>query len=362
MTDLPKKAKVKRGAFTLIEVMLAASIMVVIIGAVLVAVGNIMESWNRSSGRIQGYTEGDALADFMAQDLESMVVKRDGKAWMQVIYPYNVGDLTGTSVGGLPIRPPQIMFFSPTYLRPRFDSSQMMNKATERTPIPGSICAVKYQLSYKNPFMDGSANEGSNANQPNAFYGLYRAVLDSRSTFEDALGDAQGDEMTNEYALANFWAGSATVLNENGAYVRGTDLKSWVLSPENFLAPNVVDFQVTFGIMYKEERALGPEESPYSVAYIPPGTAFTIADKIYVDGQLYKRSDGGGLAAVSPVEVENGFLSFAEISVTFISDAGAMELKNLKGSDKSLQKFQELRQVHGTTTSRKIQFRVQPAE
>jgi hypothetical protein len=254
------------------------------------------------------------------------------------------------------------MFFTPTYLRPRFDSSQMMNKATERQPIPGSICAVKYQLSYKNPFMDGSANEGSNANQPYAFYGLYRAVLDSRSTFEEALGEAQGDELTNEYALANFWAGTATVLNENGSYVRGTDLKSWVLSPENFLAANVVDFQVTFAIMYKEERALRPGESPYSVAYIPPGVSFTVADKIYVDGQLYKRSDGGGLAGVSPREVENGFLSFAEISATFLSEAGALELRNLTGSEKTLEKFQEMRQVHGTTTSRKIQFRVQPAE
>ena len=352
----------KRGGFTLIEVMLAATIMVIIIGAVLISVSRVMASWDRSAGAVQGYYEGDALADFMSQDLEAMLVKRDGRAWMQVTYPYDVGELKGASVGGIPVRPPQIMFFSPSYVRPRFDNSQMMNKASERQPIPGSICAVKYQMSYKNPFMQGSANEGSNAQQPHAFYGLYRAVLDSKSTFEDALGEPQGDERTNEFALAEFWAGVATVLNENGAYVRGTDLKSWVLSPENYLSGNIVDFQVTFAVMYKQERALRPGESPYSIAYIPPGVPFTVADKIYVDGQLYARGDGGGLISVSPTEVEHGFLSHAEISVTFMSDAGASELKNLKGAEDSLEKFQELRQLHGTTTSRKIHFRVQPTD
>ena len=131
-----------RRAFTLVEVMAASTIMVLLIGAVLFMVSKVLKSWNDSAGKIQGYFEGDSLADFMQQDLQSLIVKRDGRAWLQVAYPKDVGMLTGTSMGSIPLRPPEIMFFSPTYVRPRFDSSQLMNRSTDRTPIAGSICAV----------------------------------------------------------------------------------------------------------------------------------------------------------------------------------------------------------------------------
>lgn len=360
--ETKKKMSRPRGAFTLVEVMAASAIMVLLIGTVLYLVGQVLASWNDSAGKIQGYFEGDSLADFMQQDLQSMVVKRDGRAWLQVAYPKDVGMLTGTSVGSIPVRPPEIMFFSPTYVRPRFDSSQLMNRSTDRTPIAGSICAVKYQLSYKSPFKEGSSNEGANVKQFNAFYGLYRGVIDSKSTFEEALGDAQGDVDNNEYALQRFWNGTCSVLNDQGAYDKGADLKSWILSPENFIAPNVVDIQITFAIMYKKEgENVSEGQSPYHVAYIEPGTPFTVAEKIYVNGNLYERSSGGGRSNVSPSEVENGFLAFAELSVTFLSEAGVTEMRSMP-ADGKLQRFQELRQKYGTTTTRKFKFIVEPTE
>ncbi len=351
----------KRKGFTLIEVLAAATIMVIILGAVLLAVSDVLRSWNESSGKIEGYYEGDSLADFLQQDLQSMVVKRDGRAWLQVTYPNTVGMLTGTSVGGIPLRPPQIMFFSPTYVRPRFDAEQLMTKSDQRTPIAGSICAVKYQMSYKSPFRTGSANEGTNSRQPNAFYGLYRAVIDSRSTFQDAMGEAQGDQNSVENAIARFWNGTSSILNDEGHYTKGTDLKSWVLSPENFIASNIVDFQVTFAVMYPKEGDVKQYESPYEIAYIEPGTPFTVGDKLYIDGKVYQRTSGGGKAYLMPNEVENGFLAFAEVSMTFISDIGAQEIRNLAGENKE-QRFKELRMKYGTTTTRKIPFMVQPAE
>ncbi|MBO6101819.1 MAG: prepilin-type N-terminal cleavage/methylation domain-containing protein [Opitutales bacterium] len=357
---IAKNAK-SRLAFTLVEVMAAASIMVILIGAVLYSVGDVLNAWNSSAGKIQGYTEADSLADFIKQDFESIIIKRDGKAWLQVSYPVNVGQLVGESVGSLPMRPPQIMFFSQAYIRPRFDSAQLMNKSTKRTSIPGSICAVKYQLSYKSPFRSGGGNEGSGMKQPGAFYGLYRAVIDSKSTFEGALGAAQGDTENNEYALQRFWNGTCTILNDEGVYERDVDLKSWAVSPENFIASNLVDFQVTFAIMYKKEGMVSEGESQYSVAYVEPGTEFTVADKIYVKGRLYERGSGGGKANVSPKEVENGFLAFAEVSMTFVSDAGALEIKNLSGEDK-LNRFKDLRQQYGTTITRKISFVSEPLD
>ncbi len=363
MFKTQKKSLRKKAAFTLVEILTAATVMVLMVGAILVIITNVIKVWDNTTGAVQGYYEGDALADFMQQDLQSMIVKRDGRAWVQVTYPWDVGDLTAESAGGAPVRPPQIMFFTPTYIRPRFDTAQLMTKSEERTPIPGSICAVKYQLSYKNPFMEGTSNEGSNRKQDNAFYGLYRAVIDSKSTFEEILGDPQGDQDTNQNALNQVWNGSCTVLNEVGRFQRGTDLKSWVLAPENFLAPNVVDFQVTFAIMYKDEDAQVAEgQSRYKIAYIPPGTPFTVADRIIVDGMLYIRSESGGKISISSKEVEQGFLAFAEISVTFISEQGALELQHQRGEAGSRAEFQRIRQQYGTTTTRKIQFIVQPAD
>lgn len=360
---MPKQTndfKARKG-FTLIEVLAAATIMVIILGAVLLAVSDVLRSWNESAGKIEGFYEGDSLADFIQQDMQSMIIRRDGKAWLQVSYPNNVGMLTGARLGGIPLRPPQIMFFSPTYVRPRFDAEQLMTKSTQRTPIAGSICAVKYQMSYKSPFRTGSANEGTNSRQPNAFYGLYRAVIDSRSTFEEALGEAQGNMNTVENALQRFWNGTCSVLSDDGYYTKGIDLKSWVLSPENFIASNIVDFQVTFAVMYPKEGEVRQYESPYEIAYIEPGTPFTVADKLYIDGKLYQRTSGGGKSYIMPNEVENGFLAFAEVSMTFISDIGAQEIRNLSGENKQ-QRFKELRMKYGTTTTRKISFMVQPAE
>lgn len=358
--NLEKRKSRKRG-FTLIEVLAAATIMVLILGAVLVAVSDVLRSWNESSGKIQGYYEGDSLASFIQQDLQSMIIKRDGRAWLQVAYPNNVGMLTATRLGNIPIRPPQIMFFSPTYIRPRYDSEQLSTKSSERKPTPGSICAVKYQMSYKSPFRKGFANEGSNSRQPNAFYGLYRAVIDSKSTFEEALGEAQGSGESAEFALQRFWNGSCSILNDNGYYVKGMDLKSWILSPENFIASNLVDFQITFAVMYPKDGEVRQNESPYQIAYIEPGTPFTVADKLYVDGKLYQRTSGGGKNYISANEVENGFLAFAELSLTFVSDQGAQEMRNLSGENQQ-QQFKELRMKYGTTTTRKISFLVQPAE
>lgn len=356
-----KSAK-KRLAFTLVEVMAAASIMVMLIGAVLFAVGEVLGAWNSSAGKIQGYTEADSLADFVKQDFESLLVKRDGRAWLQVTYPTNVGLLAAQSIGSMPLRPPQIMFFSQAYVRPRFDSGELMNKSEDRKSIPGSICAIKYQLSYKSPFRNSGGNEGTNLNQSNAFYGLYRAVIDSKSTFKGALGSAQGEPNSNENALATFWNGTCDILNEEGLYQKDMDLKSWVVAPENFIASNLVDFQVTFGIMYKKEEGnISEGESLYSVAYIEPGTEFTVADKIYVKGRLYERSKDGGKASVSAKEVENGFLAFAELSMTFVSDQGALEMKHLNGEDK-IARFKDLRQQHGTTVTRKISFIAEPLD
>ena len=53
--------------------------------------------------------------------------------------------------------------------------------------------------------------------------------------------------------------------------------------------------------------------------------------------------------------------TIAELSVTFLSDTGVLEMRNMPPEGK-LQRFQELRQKYGTTTTRKFKFIVEPTE
>ena len=72
---------------------------------------------------------------------------------------------------------------------------------------------------------------------------------------------------------------------------------------------------------------------------------------------------GGGKESVAPTEVENGTLEYADISMTFISDAGAREMRALmKGQNLSLEKFKELVLAHGNTVTRRVIFMSEPVE
>ena len=63
----------------------------------------------------------------MQDDLESLIIKKDGGAWLQVAYPMNAGMLTGSNeLDTTPLRPPEIMFYAPTSLRPRYTRGKLV--------------------------------------------------------------------------------------------------------------------------------------------------------------------------------------------------------------------------------------------
>ncbi len=370
------KFKNKKG-FTLVEIMAATAIMTIIVLIVLSITSQVLNTWNRASGQLQTYFEANNLASVIQEDLESMKIKKDGRAWLEVRYPENVGLMTGTEyLDSLPMRPPEIMFYAPTLLRPRYTREHMSDAISDNpsgiVSIPGSICAIKYQVSLKSPFMLAAASNAENETQYDAFYGFYRAVIDPKSTATEGMGmmlQGYSSSMDSEdflYALStNLWEKTCTVIDESGEYQPGANLKTWALAPENMLVMNVVDFRITFGVMYPNEEAEGdPEAEPYKLAYIPPGVGFTVGPRILFHDQgkyAYEYSDGGGTTPVDPRLLENGFLSFAEISMTIISEKGAKEMKALmKNSTLSQEKFKELILEYGNTITRRIQFLAEP--
>ena len=60
-------------AFTLIEILVASSVMVVLVGIVAYITGSVMNSWNRSSGKLSSNAEARLALDLLTQDLEAAV-------------------------------------------------------------------------------------------------------------------------------------------------------------------------------------------------------------------------------------------------------------------------------------------------
>lgn len=354
--------------------MAASAIMTIIVLAVLSVTTNILNTWNRASGELKNKFDATVVGNILQDDFESVMIKRDGRAWFQVDYPDNVGVLSGSNyLDATPLKPPEIMFFSSTVLRPRYTRDQISTanqgddtRSKQAVPIPGSVCAIKYQLAIKSPFMKSSSDSSANLTQYNAFFGLYRAVIDPRSTVLEAMGDTvQGytkapNSESYKYALSgNLWQKSCTIIDEQGLEQPGQDLRSWTLAPENLLVMNIVDFRLTLGVFYKNPNK-GINEPEYKIAYIPPGTPVTIGPKILA-ANAYGIGSGGGKYPVESSLVEDGFLAFADFSMTFISDVGALEMRGMmKNGTLGVENYKRLVSQYGNTVTKRVQFIAEP--
>ena len=106
--------------------MAASAIMTIIVLAVLSVTTNILNTWNRASGELKNKFDATVVGNILQDDFESVMIKRDGRAWFQVDYPDNVGVLSGSNyLDATPLKPPEIMFFSSTVLRPRYTRDQI---------------------------------------------------------------------------------------------------------------------------------------------------------------------------------------------------------------------------------------------
>ncbi len=365
-----------RKGFTLIEIMAASSIMTIIVLVVLSVTTNLLNTWNRSSGQLRNYFDANVIASVIQDDLEGIKIKNDGRAWFEVSYPDEIGFLKGSDYRGTtPLKPPHVMFYSSSVLRPRYSRDDLKtatgNGENPVRLIPGSICAVKYSIGLKSPFLKSAASNGENEKQLNAFYGFYRAVIDPRSTALEATGNRiQGyakdlDSTDYKYALSsNLWNRMCTIVDEEGIERPGQNLRTWALDPENLLAQNVVDFRISFGVLYPDNSSDDPDAK--RLAIIPPGVAFTIGRKILFDGgtaKAFEFSGAGGTSEIDVTELEDGELSFADVSITIISEAGAKEMRSLMRTNRLTEElFKDLVLMHGSTVTRRIHFVINPIQ
>ncbi len=360
-----------RKAFTLIEIMAASAIMSGIVVLVLILTSNVLNTWTSASSRLQSFFDGGVVGSIIQEDLESMFVRKDGNIWFTVNYPPTpVGMLSGRSNFEMtPMRPPELMFFSRTSYRPLF-TFQNNTKIT----LPGNLCAIKYQIAVKNPFLDSTGNYSEDEMQNNAFYGIYRAVIDSRSTMTEVIPTVAEASANNIFALSDMWErGKSSILAEDGSFKQGVELNKWALSPENLLTMNLIDFRLTFAVTYPNPEAgefqQGANVPKYKVAYIPPGVPFTVGDTISVsqDGiaEIYEYTDRGkSHGTVDPDALGRGYISSIDVSMVFISEQGAREMRALmKSGNMTEEKFKDLATRYGSKAiSKTIELVSEPQE
>jgi type II secretory pathway pseudopilin PulG len=219
-------------AFTLLELIVATAIMTLIVLLLIQVASGTFNSYNSATSTLRTLGNARVVLSNLQQDLQTAIIPNDRHVWFHVEHTGDVGNLSAGSI-------PKIMFFSAVPDRIKRENGQ-----TAR--IPGDICAVNYQIAQRSPF-----------NNPGEFYqqtyNLYRAVIDAKATFTQAIPAITGyrqnsstEAKVDDDALYTFWRGAASdILDINNNRVK-TDLKLWVTSPQNYLIGDIAGINLVF--------------------------------------------------------------------------------------------------------------------
>lgn len=200
-TQTEPQLKKRRSAFTLIEIMVATVIMVILVGLVIQITSEVLNVWNRSSGKLAANAEARIAMDLLTQDLETAVFRNNGKQWLRVEAPVDPGGpYTDQTVA--------LKLFSPA-----LDRDQA---------APGDIGAIAYQLDYG----------GSYAGADDNVYALYRKLTGPEVTFNDIMGS--GDDGKQDSLVGGLWSDVVD------------------LERRNYLAGNIIEFKI---LLYVEDPA-----------------------------------------------------------------------------------------------------------
>jgi hypothetical protein len=215
---------------------------------------------------------------------------------------------------------------------------------------------VKYQIAQRSPF----DNPGDLFQR---IYGFYRAVIDSKATFESALPyiileSGVSAENRDPY---NFWQNSsAEVLDLNGKRT-GQNLKRWSTEVQNFQASNVIALSLVFFYHNSETNHL--EALVHEDIAGPTKTAF---DKAGLELQMNLYTSSVKLRAGQIIVDNNdaspklGTLKSINIIATLLSPEGSNILRGLQVAEEqskvSQEKFDEIVEKHGFTYTTSIKL------
>ncbi len=255
-----------RRAFTLVELLVASAIMVILVLLVVKVANDTMSAYDRVVADLSAQTEARAVLDNLERDLNSAVIRPDGRCWMEIIAPGTTGAPAGYTTAAMraPNIPadlqPILLFFASPPDRPRFqpDATSTRDASGNRiNEIRGDVCAIAYRIGLRSPFdAPGDAVQ--------QVYTVQRTVLDAQSTFTGALTGAVAISAT--VPPSTFWNGSRSVADYTKAVRENKTLFStsanngtgtntdWTMDEANFCAQNVVALGLTLWCSSSESR------------------------------------------------------------------------------------------------------------
>ena len=291
----------RRSAFTLIEIMVASVIMVILTGLVIQITSEVLKVWNRSSGKLSANAEARIALEFLTQDLETAVLRNNGKQWFRVEAPIDPGGpYTDQTVA--------LKLFSPALDR---DQS-----------VSGDICAIGYQLDF------GPAYKGANDN----VYALYRKIVNPVDTFDYVMGSS-GDPVQDSL-LGGQW-------------------DSIVDEPEraNYLAGNILEFKVF----------LCTDDGTGADNFINVKDKDKEDPDMELDGIDYAFGINPSNPDTTVVEITDQLL-YAEVHLKVISDEGLQLLQRFdeQGAFDRYKAASDIVIEHGQTFTRRVNFLARP--
>lgn len=332
----------KRRGFTLVELMVATTIMIILIMFVTNIAVSMLRAYDNTVAALTANSDARSVLDPLESDLTSAMTFDDSHYWFEVRYDgeNDLGNLEAHSA-------PQIMIFSQTS-----DRTRRARNASSTSELPGELCAIRYALVQQSPF-------GETANSPeNLSYTVYRAVLNAKDTLETAVpyvvgaaGKSGGDEAKQK--PSEFWNSGEQITDPSDEKKYAP--KEWATQIQNFLIDGIVDITLVF---WYDDFSDGKRK----IAVVNNTDLVSRLRDIYEDYDVTTFNSSICAGAGKVVFDDNfsgaksGALRSVDVSVTVLGSDGKDALLGLQRQTNSgkieEEKFEAAILEHGTTFSR----------
>jgi len=399
-----------RRGFTLVELLVASAIMIVLVLIVTKVAVDTLTAYDRVVADLSTQAEARSVLDSMERDLNTAVIRPDGRCWMEVIAPQATGDASGLlKLANISSDlQPVLMFFASPNDRTRWSTSGGV-----RTAISGETCAVSYRMGRRSPF----DNPGATIQQ---VYCVQRTVIDAQNTFNEAIPvltvpTAALSTVTTGTPFTYWYNVSRSYISPYGAATAGTLISStqmasggtldaantntgWTMDEQNFCAQNVVGMSLIFWCASSENSAADVTRGALRVLSLPaaalrPVVCFPGATGETTYRQAVASAGVGGvkgvyagpMSSVAPGTKGTDFFNYrarfysdrvqldtladplpyslrqVEVSVTVLSPAGARELRGIQanigvavGENTNASAFRRIVALYGRPYSRRV--------
>ncbi len=317
----PRRGK----GFTLVEVLLATTIMAGLVTMVLGITVNILNIWNRSQSTISASIQARIALSIFEEDIEAIELRGQGDERLRIETIPNVGPPSFTTTF------PYFMFF--------------VDSPSQYSTWDGGLSTVAYNLGYIDPF--GTTD--------NEMFAMFRTMISPQSTFDSALGWSTADG-----GLRNFWNPDPDIPLPVNPNVNDPPDATSPVELQNLIALNVVRMQIAIGYTdINDQPQIAVIGDPSDSATLQ--LASEIQDEAGSSVRIAETLTYGETFELDGSPIPGADLEFIELSITFLSTEGVRQMRNAiagripePGSDIGMPALDALIMEYGTTFSRRV--------